>query len=231
MRLSSSHAIRTSYSAHRKTRALTLIELLAVIAIITILMSLLAPSFSALGGSARRRGAIDQLLTTFDQARVAAMRNASKVYIGFADFAFPVIDMRYRSYIVFRPRLKHDQPSCNAAGASQFVYLTKWRRLPQGISIKSEMKSIVGETGASVSVGPLDKFPNLTTGNLPVVVFNHIGGISQPSTSNLLKLYIYEGHFKGGRDIPAQANRHAFDVISIARFTGRPRLELASIDG
>ncbi len=209
--------------------AFTLVEMLAVTAIITLLMGLAVPAVKTMARSAGRRSAIDLLLTTFDQARVTAIRGNSETYVGFADSAFPNADMRYRSFILFRPRSEDDQPPLDVPGTSQYVYLTKWKTLPQGISIKSEQNSIVGAAGATISVSPADQFPRLRRGSVPVVVFNNTGGISQPVDSNALKMFVYQGFFENSRDVTTQESRSHFDMISISRFTGRPILEFAPV--
>ncbi len=218
-----------SAPGRRRAAAFTLVEMLAVTAIISLLMGLVVAAVKTMVGGSGRRGAINQLLTTFDQARVTAIRSSSNTYVAFADSTFPDVDMRYRSFIVFRPRLEDDQPSLDSPSSSKYLYLTRWRTLPQGISIKSEQNSIVGAAGAIIAVSPADKFPNLRTGSLPVVVFNSTGGVSHPVDSNTLRLSVYQGFFENGRDVITQAGRSSFDVISISRFTGRPILEVASI--
>lgn len=209
--------------------AFTLVEMLAVTAIITLLMGLVAPALKSMSSGAGRRGAINQLLATFDQARVAAIRSASQAYVGFADSTFPNVDMRYRSFILFRPRLESDHFSVSGHGTSRYVYLTRWKTLPKGISIKAEQNSLVGTAGATIDVSPEDKFPNLRMGLLPVIVFNSTGGVSRPVDSNALKVFLYQGFFEMGRDVIIRGNRIPFDVISISRFTGRPILEASSI--
>jgi type II secretory pathway pseudopilin PulG len=229
MRFGIFNIMAISISRCRQASAFTLVEMLAVTAIITILLGLIVPAVHAITKGAGRRAAIHQLITTFDQARVAAIKSACSVYIGFADSTFPNVDMRHRSFILFRPRSKDDTPSVDTRGASNYVYLTSWKKLPEGIAIKSENNSIVGAKGASIPIAPADRFPNLRAGRLPVVEFNSTGGVSQPVDSKALQLFIYEGFFQNGRDVIAQADRDISDVISIARFTGRPRAEVASI--
>ena len=221
--------MHTSAPGRQHIAAFTLVEMLTVTAIITLLMGLVAPALKSMSRGAGRRGAINQLLTTFDQARVAAIRSASQAYVGFADSTFPNAEMRYRSFIMFRSRLEGDQPSVDDHGTSQYVYLTRWKTLPQGISIKSEQNSLVGTAGATIAVSPDDKFPNLRTGLLPVVVFNSTGGVSKPVDSNALRLFLYQGFYETGRDVIIRGNRMPFDMISISRFTGRPILEESSI--
>ena len=41
-------------------------------------------------------------MNTFEQARVAALQTGQNVYVGFADSTFPVADMRYAAFVVFR---------------------------------------------------------------------------------------------------------------------------------
>lgn len=206
----------------------SLVELLAVVALMIILMSLMLPAVKSLVGSAGRRGAISQILGTFDNARVAALESGTSVYVGFADATFPEPDMRYRSYIVFRPRLDSDDPPQGTPGGSPYVFLTKWRRLPQGIAFNSRIEfSVLGSSGASRTIEPADQFPRIASGKIPVVEFRSHGGIAQPDSQHL-RLFLYEGFYDSGADVVTRRQDELLDVIALARFTGRPRLEVSA---
>lgn len=220
---------RIRYRDTRLTDAgFTLVELLAVAGLIVLMLSLLIPAVNSLTTTAGRRGAIDQLLGMFDQSRVVALQTSSKVFVGFADSTFPEPDMRYRSYIVFRPRLESDDPPEGTAGVSPYVYLTKWEKLPTGVSFKSGIEfSLLGETGSSKAIVPEDRFPRMPSGVLPVLEYGSHGGILKPE-SQYLKLFLYEGFYDAGKDVVTRRQDELLDVITLARFTGRPRLEVSS---
>jgi len=215
--------------ARQELKGFTLVELIAVMGIIVIIMALLVPAVGTLVGSKGRQGALNRLIGTFDRARIAALETSGDVYIGFADSTFPVPEMRYRSYIIFRKRTETDTPPAGPS-ASPYVFLTKWETLPQGISIKSEQLSLVGNSGSLVTVSNTDSFPRISSGAVPTIVFNASGAVAGPVESKFLKLLVYEGFYEGNRDVLTHSSG-LFDLITLSRFTGRARLEVSSSSG
>ncbi len=208
-----------------QSRGFTLVELLAVMGIMVIMTAFLIPALGSITGSKGRQGAINQLMGSFDRARVAALESSSDVTIAFADATFPVESMRYRSFIIFRPRLESDIPSSAQPGANPSVFLSDWQTLPQGLSLKSEPSSLVGNnTGSSFSVP--GNFPMVGSGRLPTVVFNSSGAIASP-VDTFLQLLIYEGFHTSGRDVFTSPSP-LFDKIVFSRYTGRARLEVSA---
>lgn len=68
---------------HRQS-GFTLIEMMVVIAIISIIASIAAPSFSSLFDRYRLRGAADTLFGDLQAARMDAIRNNNTVFVNFA---------------------------------------------------------------------------------------------------------------------------------------------------
>jgi type IV fimbrial biogenesis protein FimT len=64
-----------------KARGFTLVELMAVVAILSILMALAAPSFTAFSSSQRLRGASTDLVTTLIAARSEAIKRNAEVTV------------------------------------------------------------------------------------------------------------------------------------------------------
>jgi prepilin-type N-terminal cleavage/methylation domain-containing protein len=98
---------------HRRSVAFSLLELLVVIAIMAVMMSLLLPAVSGFSSTAGRRGAVNILMNTFEQARVAALESGQTVYVGFADADFPVEEMKYSAFIVFRDATDEEKSANN----------------------------------------------------------------------------------------------------------------------
>lgn len=203
----------------QRARAFTLVEMIAVMGIIVIMLSMLLPAVKAMTGSSGRQGAINEVMASFELARVGALRSGSKVCVAFADDTFPDPELRYRAYIICRP----------ISGGSGYEFLSKWRQLPTGVSFASTIdRSMVGSSGASITVEPADGFPGIkTTTTLPVVEFGSHGGVRAPS-SDYLRLYLYEGFHDAGKDVVTQSADRFYDVIALARFTGRARVEVSS---
>lgn len=217
---------RSSYRSTTCCSGFSLLELLAVIMIITILAAVSAPSLMQISNSAARKGAVNVLLNAFEQARVAALTSGTNTYVGFADKNFPNSSMRYRAFIIFRNAQTDDPPS-----SGNYIPLTKWEPLPQKISIKTEPNSLV--EGYELPLTD-NSIPFYNSGDsLPCLVFNSTGAIQQPADSNKLQLFIYEGFFANGQDNftrDAQNMTGAlFERITFSRFTGRAQLDITAL--
>lgn len=213
---------KTKVQAH----GFSLIELLAVICILAIMAAMSAPVLTSLSNQSGRKGAVNILLNSFEQARVTALSNGVNAYVGFAnETAFPASDSPYpyRAFILFRDRTDEDP------GTGQYVAMTKWMLLPKNISFKRERYSVIGDPSLSVphtviSDGSIPKVGNGTA--LPAIVFSPSGSIQNPTNTADLKLYIYEGFFASGKDNFISPNRTFFERLSFRRFTGRAELDI-----
>ena len=65
-------------------------------------------------------------MNTLELARIAALESGETVYVGFADDDFPVKEMRYKAFLVFRETSDEER----AKGAKDYLVLRKWTRLP-----------------------------------------------------------------------------------------------------
>jgi Tfp pilus assembly protein FimT len=213
--------------------------MLAVMGIMLIMLGLILPAINDALGSKGRKGAVNILLNTFEQARVAALEQSTNVYVGFADKSFPSSSatqgFAYTRFIVFRDRID----DIDGATAPNYIPLTKWQTLPKGVAFKSGKSTVVdGINGGVIAITATDKFPSLSNQsyNMPVLKFNNTGVISTPSSGNLW-VFIYEGFYSGGasgadfftRSRGQGENSGLFERISFARYTGRAQLDITSI--
>ena len=204
---------------------------MAVVAVITMMVSLLVPALAGFQSTAGRRGAVNILMNALEQARVAALDSGQTVYVGFADEDFPTEDMRFAAFIVFRDATEEEMA---ANPARRYVVLKKWTRLPRNVSIKKVAGSLVGpdavrrlfdQLGRELGRAHLDE-------TFPFVAFNSGGAVDQP-TGNL-KMFLYDGYFRAGQEYITR-NRGIqesagglFEQISLSRYTGRVQLDITT---
>ena len=200
--------------------------------IMLIMVGMLLPALNDVLGSKGRKGAVNILLNTFEQARVAALEQSTDVYVGFADEKIlnsstsdTISEYPYRRFIVFRK----SSPDIDGATAAPFIPLTKWLSLPKGISFKSKYNPIVNGQKTTVPGG----FPSLTSSyEIPTIVFNNTGSVEGTTTANLW-LFIYEGYYGGGTDVFTRRRGQSdsdstslYERISFSRYTGRAQLDV-----
>lgn len=203
------------------SRGFSLLELLLVVAVIAIMMSLLLPAISGFSSTAGRRGAVNILMNTFEQARVAALESGQTVYVGFANKDFPVEDMRYAAFAVFRTPTEEEK----ATSGDDVIVLKKWTRLPKNVAFKQVDSSLIGSQTKD--------FEGLQYGGenlkeLSYVAFNSSGAVEEPASN--LRVFLYEGHYANEKEILTRNGQDGsgalFEKISLSRYTGRAQLDI-----
>jgi prepilin-type N-terminal cleavage/methylation domain-containing protein len=220
---------KESLHIHSSSQGFSLTELLVVMAILVLLGAMSAPILSSFSHQVGRKGTVNLLLNTFEQARVVALSTGATTYVGFADKKFPLEKYRYRAFILFRERTEDDP------AAPPYVILTKWTFLPQGISFKSIGPQLLGDTGPdnSMRFDSGDGIPALRQkASLRLIGFNNSGQLSYPSgaSSNQLTLFVYEGFYTSGspgKDNLTNKKNPFFERLSFRRFTGRAEWDIA----
>lgn len=213
----------------RKYKGFSLVELLTVVAVVAIMMAALAPSISGFSSSAGRRGAVNSLMNTFEQARVAALEVGRPVYVVFWRRVFP----EYDAFMVVR------EPEDITVSGWKYEQLTKWRKMPKNIlfhqpPVGQSILSVAG-TG-SFSQSSLPNPPALAAGeSINVLGFNESGAVSFPAGGNRsqLKLIVSEGvRGNGGTEAMISSQKlqsGGFEIISFSRFTGRSQLDVTAV--
>lgn len=227
-----------SHGRKERVRAFSLTELLVVVCVIVLMMSLLLPAITGMTSTSGRRGAVNILMNTFEQARVAALESGQNVYVGFADadcFAetnLPVEEMKYASFIVFREKRDDEMtPAELSDGKVHYVVLRKWTKLPKNIAFKRVKDSFVPMSGGDLdidvqSLNAVTPKDYRLSGTFPGIVFNNSGGIQNGSSP--LQLFLYEGYFKNGQDNFTRDGNSLFEKMTFSRYTGRCQLDVTA---
>ena len=220
------HILRSIFYCRRGLRAqagFSLIELLSVSAVMALMAALLYSALSGFSGSAGRRGAVNVLMNTLEHARIAALESGQSVYVGFADDDFPIEEMRYASFLVFRETSDEER----ASGAGNYAVLKKWTKLPRNVAFKRVASSLVPDSGGQTFPGLNAALP---TGQqdetFPSLAFNGSGAVD--GGSNPIQLFLYEGYYSGQQDIQTRKGGDLFEKISLSRYTGRAQLDVTS---
>lgn len=200
-------------------RAFTLVEMLIVIAIISVLLLSGIALLRGFGVQARKSGT-DMIYAMIDQARTAAITTRSDVILAIAEPGdLPAADQRCRLGL-FRV---DDWPESDSDPIPA-VLMSRWR---------------IFETGVALIPGEVDGVPNpLDSAELtvdfgarrgPVTVhalaFNPRGRLRYPDGSSPVALRLAEGIYRNGTPVPHRAagdGRVVENRIKIGRVSARP---------
>lgn len=200
-------------------------------AVVALLVGLMAPAIESLAGTSGRRGALSILMSAIERARAAAIESGRPVYVGFADSDFPVEEMRYAAFIVFRDATDHERdPDADGdeSDGVRYVILSNWRKLPRNVSFATARGSFLDPSS------PMERFDGLpvptrfSDTEFPVLKFLPTGAITGGS-GRIPPLLLYEGFHLNGQDNFVGGASRLFDQISFSRFTGRAHLDTSSL--
>ncbi len=211
-------------------RGFTLIELLCVVGIMSMMMGAIVMAIPGFRSTYARKEAIDDVMGTLEQARVAALQAGENVTVIFArpqngtqgDDAMLVVGT---------------PPLGSPSTAS--VFYTKWIYLPKGVRFRGETGTLTGTTDNQPAGIDPSALPPLT-GNptYSTVTFNSTGQVTSPASGNLT-MALYEGTRTSGTAEQATgasakatqglADSGLYDVIRIARYSGRARVDMDTL--
>jgi type II secretory pathway pseudopilin PulG len=222
-------------AAHDARGAFSLVELIAVIAIIVIMTGLLVPAVKSFTSTAGRKGAVNILMNTFEQARTAALESGANVYVVLWKRQFPDKDC----LIVMREATEWD-PQMKGKPVPDddkitLIPISRYLPMPEGVLLfdgkgKNVFKA-ASLDGDLLSQLPKTKDEAPKSSEIGYVQFSPNGTIQHPSDSKDCKLFISEGvRGAGGTEalIGSRKEKHGgFEVISFRRFTGRASVDVS----
>jgi prepilin-type N-terminal cleavage/methylation domain-containing protein len=205
MEKTTKHFLRAGFS---------LVELLVVIAVLGILTGLAVPAMKGLAGVSGVRGGANSLSAAFDQARYAAIENATPTYLGFPSASFSPPSnpaLKYSSMIIFREKSPNDPVT-----DPDYKPLSRWITLPPGVLFDLSGASLDSSIGAAVA--PL--IPQLDGLDVPVDVikFDKYGKIVGGTVG--MSITIGTG-ILGSSGPPVFPNKAQAETYVIQRLTGR----------
>lgn len=192
--------------------------------IVVIMLALLAPAIRSTMMTAGRKGAVNVLMNTIEQARAAALESATNVYVVFWQREFPEQD----SIMVVRAPVEWN---ANEAGQT-LIPLTRWIPLPKGVLLLTGKGRNLFQSGkpASFNVEDLPKKPAL--GDLGFLQFSPSGGIQHPADKNDCRLIVSEGVRGANKTVALftpKKEQGLFDIITFRRSTGRTSLDVTTL--
>jgi len=187
------------------------------------MLTLLAPAVGNMSSTAGRKGAVNILMNTFEQARAAAITSSSDVYVIFYRRVFPNKD-----------RIMVIQERTDLDTTQPYEQLSKWIDLPKGVILYDSKAADILDSSKSLSDIGIDQ--NRIPGNLTpaaneklnAIKYNSVGGVSSPSGN--LFLYVSQGvRGTDGIETITQTDTGIFEMISLRRFTGRASLDVSTL--
>ena len=203
----------------------SLVEMLAVMAIITVMMAMMAPAMRSFTDTAGRRGAVNTIMNTLEQARVAALESGREVTVLLVRQSVPEED---RMLVVRQSETD-----------GSYEQMSKWIKLPKGVLFfrptsggsvlpNSDLNNL--PTGFSVEQIPV-KIPTSPMGSgIATIQFNASGQVAHPA--NNLILHISEG-VRDANGSQARINEARsglpFEIITLSKYTGRAQLDVTEL--
>lgn len=221
------HAFAATQGTRSKSyAAFTLLELLVVVVIMCVMLSLLAPAVGSMTSTGGRKGAVTIVMNTLEQARMAAIEKSRDVVVVFwkKNGTTTAADEQDAILVLRRDDSNNWEP------------IGRWVKLPKGVLFhgeddKSEILKQNSSALAEVTDAAISALPgNPIKVNLGAVQFSSSGAVQLPSTSIGLRIALTEGQRDSSGTLAVKKQKSGgYEVISVARYTGRPTLDITSL--
>lgn len=221
----------------RGKRGFTLVELLSVLVIMLVLGSLSLPAIQGARSTYDRKTAVDLVLSTIEQARVASLQSGENTYV--------ILALAGDSGVSPDALIVAGDPPLGAGTGE--VFYTHWIRLPLNVRFRSSTGTLVTTntlpTGWSNSMlPPISGNPTYAS-----FTFNSTGTISSPASGSGpnggLDLALYEGTRASSHGHSTETALGAsaaatdklsdsglYDVIRLSRYTGRSWADVSTLE-
>jgi prepilin-type N-terminal cleavage/methylation domain-containing protein len=222
------NSVKAGYFTDRRSRAFTLLEVLVVLGILAIMLVAVLPAITSLSKSSGRKGAVSNIASIIEQTRSLALGDSRNTYVVFATgmpaaSADILREYSYRAYAVFED---------DATGAQQ-IQVTKWQKLPTGISFRSQdepgpgagtcITSATNTEMLSFSFSPLGATATITA---PYIKFDGTGSVVEPTTAGPMRIVVFEGTADATTEVATAKESTGLpvrDEVQVGRYSGRAK--------
>lgn len=207
-------------------RGFSLVELLVVVAILSLLISLMGPIVEGMASPSGRKGAVTIVMNTLEQARASAIQRGRDVVVVFWKKNGTTAQFDEQDAMIVLQRNEGD---------NDWEPVSRWVKLPRGVLFfegDDPSSAIFTNTGNLHGVTGLPGVNNLAavTPHLRWVRFSSTGSVKSPTSSQLI-VSLTEGQRTSGSDSLTvdKQKGNLREVISLARYTGRATMDLVPI--
>lgn len=199
----------------KRIAAFSMVELLTVIAIMSIMMGLVVSTGMGTRPAGSRQGAISQIMAGLEEARMSAIEKNTTVYFGIADTSHPDDEKQLRGYILFRAQTITEKA---ASKTEDMIPLTRWEKLPQGFYFDADkfQDMTVEMPGKGLPGDPQ---------NVRAIEFGSLGQVTGLGADVVPQLTVTEAVYQPSSKILTRKSGEAGDfIVKIYRLTGRLQL-------
>jgi prepilin-type N-terminal cleavage/methylation domain-containing protein len=225
--------------ARQNQQGFSLVELLTVLAIMAVLVGVSIPAVQGVRSTYNRKTAVDLVMTTVEQARLAAIQSGENSYV---ILALSLDSGASPDAII----VVGDQPL--GSTVSTKVFYTHWIKLPSNVRFRYSSNTLVTNT-SPVSSGTLPPLPGgILNYKYQGFTFDSTGTLSNPAPgSGVLGMALFEGIRTSRADIAegpsaaATAGRSGatlnaatdatglYEVIRLSRYSGRSWADVSTL--